>query len=190
MTDPVMLEASLFQLSAAIGAVEDPMFKTQLKLCMNVLSGAISAAAESLNPASVNNVEFALNDVVAAVGELSAADGDAVRPSLEMMQADVAELKRSMTLPDDVLRAIKDLQTKLRARRSAIERQTYREAGSPEEALPHPPESLRADAETLRQKLSAAGFFTPALDELIGDPSSLRFHSIGAILDELDVITG
>jgi hypothetical protein len=190
MSEPVMLEAALFQLKAAIGKVEDPMFEAQLRLSMNVLVNAVTAAADSLSPAAVNDVEFALNDVAAAVGELTAQDAANVGPALQMMQADVAELKKSMSLPAEVVAAVRALQTKLRARRAAIERQTYREAGSSEEPLPHPPEDLRAEAEPLRQKLSGAGFFTPALDELISNPSSLRFHSLGAILDELDVITG
>ena len=38
------------------------------------------------------------------------------------------------------------------------------------------------------EQLAASGFATPALDGLIDDPSSLRFHTIGEIVDELDVI--
>jgi len=190
MTDPVMLEASLFQLNSAAAAVEDPMFKMQLRLTMEILSTAVSSAVQSLSPATMNDVEFALNDVVATVGELSAADASAVTPALEMMQADVANLKQSTSLPADVVGAVRELQSKLRVRRTAIERQTYRAEGAAEEPLPHPPETLRDEAVPLRQQLAQSGFATPALDDLISDPSSLRFHSIGEILDELDVITG
>lgn len=190
MTDTVMLEASLFQLQTAIGGVDDPMFQSQLRLSMDVLTNAVVAAGQSLSPATINDVEFAFNDVAATVGELSAADAAAITPALELMRADVDQLKQSTALAPDVVGAIKEFSTKLRARRTAVERQTYRAEGAPEEALPHPPEQLKDEAVPLRKMLAQAGFATPALDDLIADPSSLRFHSIGEILDELEVITG
>ena len=70
----------------------------------------------------------------------------------------------------------------------AIERQTYVEGGSV--ALPHPPEALREEALPLARQLAASGFHTPALDALIADPESFRFHLIRELLDELDVIAG
>jgi hypothetical protein len=70
----------------------------------------------------------------------------------------------------------------------AIERQTYVEGGAGR--LPHPPGALREEAVPLARQLTAAGFHTPALDALIADPESLRFHSIRELLDELDVIAG
>lgn len=180
----------MFQLNAAIARVEDPMFKNQLRLTMNVLSAAVTAATESLTPSTVNDVEFALNDVAATVGELTAADADIVSPAVEMLQKDVASLKEAIALPKELIVAVQALKAKLRARQKAIERQTYKEEGSTLEPLPHPPEALRTEALPLREQLSAAGFFTPALDDLINKPESLRFHSLVSILDELDVITG
>ena len=44
------------------------------------------------------------------------------------------------------------------------------------------------DAAETDEMLKVVG--APSLDALIDDPSSLRFHSIGEIVDELDVITG
>ena len=72
MTDVVMLEAALFQLKTAIDSVTDEMVAPQLRLSMSVLSNAVEAAGQSPSPAAVNDVEFALNDVAAMVGELSA----------------------------------------------------------------------------------------------------------------------
>lgn len=190
MTDTVLLEASLFQLKAAIGSVDDPMFQSQLRLTMDVLANAVVAASHSVNPATINDVDFALNDVVATIGELNAADSAVLTPLVEQVQADVASLKQATALPADLVTAIHELQSKLKVRRTAIERQTYRAEGAPEEPLPHPPEALSKEAVPLRASLAQAGFATPALDELIEDPASLRFHSIGDILDELDVIIG
>ncbi len=190
MTDTVLLEAALFQVKSALGAIDDPMFETQAKLTLDILSNAVAGATQSLNPATVNDVEFALNDVIAIVGELSAAYAAAVQPAVDLMQSDLAALKAATALPDSVVGAVRNFQAKLKVRRSAIERQTYREAGAPAEALPHPPAELRNEAVPIRQQLATAGFATPALDGLIADPESLRFHSISEILDELDVIIG
>lgn len=190
MTDAILLEASLFQLTNAINNVDDPMFKAQLNLSMGMLSSAVQAAIDSLNPATMNDVEFALNDVVAVVGELSAADADRVTPALQLMQADVAQLKQASSLSPKIVDAVRAFQEKLKARRTAVERQTYREGGASAADLPFPPAEAAAEAQMMRPFLAKAGFQTPALDELIADPESLRFHSIGEILDELDVIVG
>jgi hypothetical protein len=99
-------------------------------------------------------------------------------------------LKESAALPPAVANAIRALQAKLKARKAAIEKSTYRAEGSPAVELPHPPQDLQREAAPLQQQLAAAGFATPALDALIADPASLRFHSINEILNELDVIVG
>ena len=183
-----MMQAALFQLRGAIDGIEDPFLRSQIRLGSDVLSNAIANAANGVNAATVNEIEFALNDVVGAVGELTAPDAAQLLPMVEMLQRDVIALKELTALPSDVLALIRALQAKLKIRRSAIERQTFVENASA--PLPHPPEELRADALPLRDQLTAAGFTTPALDALIADPTSLRFHSINEILDELDVIAG
>jgi hypothetical protein len=107
---------------------------------------------------------------------------------VEMLQRDVMALKELTALAPEVIASIRALQTKLKIRRGAIERQTFVENASDAVVLPHPPEELRADALPLRDSLAHSGFTTPALAALIDDPSSLRFHSINEIIDELDVI--
>jgi hypothetical protein len=179
-----LIEAALFQLQSAASSVKE------MQLTVGILSNAIEAARQQTSPATVNDIEFALNDVAGAVGELSAADADRIAPLVTMLQDDVARLKESAALPKAVVNSIGALQIKLKARRAAIERQTYRPEGSPEDPLPHPPEELKREAVPPQRQLAAAGFATPALDTLISDPSSLRFHSINEILNELDVIGG
>ena len=181
MSDVVMLEAALFQLRNGAEGL------SQLDLFFSVLANAVAGARDGINAARVNDIEFALNDLAAAIDELPAADYERLAEPLAMMHEDVARLKQETSLPRDVVDRIRALQAKLRTRAAAIERQTYRETAEP---LPHPPEELRAEAVPLRDALAAAGFATPALDTLIDDPSSLRFHSIGEIGDELDVIPG
>ena len=180
----MLLEAALFQLKSAAASVNE------MQLTINLLSNAIEAAGKGVSPAVVNDIEFALNDVAAAIADLSAADAERIAPIVTVLQDDVERLKESTSLAPAVINAIRALQAKLRARRTAIERQTYRPEGTSEEPLPHAPEELQREAVPLRHHLAAAGFATPALDGLIADVSSLRFHSITEILNELDVIAG
>ena len=58
------------------------------------------------------------------------------------------------------------------------------------EPLPHPPEELREAAIPIVRNLEAAGFLTPALDELIASPNETRYHSLNEISDEIDAILG
>lgn len=185
-----MLQAALFQLRGAIDGIEDPFLRSQIRLGTDVLSNAIDNASNGVNAAAVNDIEFALNDVIGAVGELTAPDAVTLLPIVEMLQRDVIALKELTALSPDVIATIRALQAKLKIRRGAIERQTYVENPSEAPSLPHPPDELRTDALPLRDSLTAAGFSTPSLDALIADPASLRFHSINEIIDELDVIAG
>ena len=185
-----MLQAALFQLRGAIDGIEDPFLRSQIRLGTDVLSNAVANTSNGVNAAAVNEIEFALNDVTGAVGELSAGDAAKLLPMVELIQRDVVALKELTALSPDTISAIRALQAKLKIRRSAIERQTFVENPADAPALPSPPEELRADAVPLRASLLAAGFTTPALDGLIADPASLRFHTINEIIDELDVIAG
>jgi hypothetical protein len=187
MTDVVMLEAALFQLRAAASGV-DPDSAPQLGLCISVLANAIAAGHDGVNAAIVNDIEFATNDLSAAIDELPQADADRLAPLLATLRHDLEALKFATALDPGLIEQIRRFQSKLRERMKAIERQTYVEGGS--DALPNPPEQLKEEAIPLAGQLAAAGFPTPALDTLIAEPSSLRFHSIRELIDELDVIAG
>jgi hypothetical protein len=189
MNEITLMQAALFQLRAATEKIADPFIRSQLRLATDVLSNAIgSAVTVGVNASSVNDVEFALNDVAASAAELTQADAIDVVPIVEILQRDLATLKQSTRLAPGVVGAIRSLQGKLKIRRTAIERQTFVEDAQQAPVLPHAPEELRADAVPLRDELLHAGFATPALDTLIANPASLRFHSINDIIDELDVI--
>jgi len=183
-----MMRAALFNLSVAIESIEDSFLQSQIRLASSVLSGALDNAAGGVNPAIAGDIEFALNDLIGAAGELTAADADRVMPFIEQLKTDVATLVSSTSLPADLVERIHMLVLKLKARKKAIERQTFVEGGG--EELPHPPSELRDDALAIRDRLTEAGFATSALDTLIDDPESLRMHSIIAIVDELEVIAG
>jgi hypothetical protein len=186
MNELVMMEAALFQLRAAVG--DDPMLMP-IRLGADVLGNAISAAKEGgVNAARVNDIEFALNDLVAAIDDAGAPDS--VYGAIAMLQNDTATLRAATRLPPDLIGAVRDLQVKLRARAKAMERSQYRAEGAPEAALPHPPEELREAAIPLARQLAAAGFNTPELDSLVADPDSVRYHTLNEIYDELEVIAG
>ena len=137
MTEVVMMQAAMFQLRAAMESIDDPFIRTQMRLAVGVLGNAIDGAANGVNAAAVNDIAFALNDVVAA-----AADAPELEPLVTLLQEDVDALKSATALPDDVVTSVRALQSKLKMRRNAIERQTYVENAV--EPLPHPPEELRA----------------------------------------------
>jgi hypothetical protein len=187
MTDVVMLEAALFQLRAAASSV-DPASAPQLGLCISVLASAIAAGRDGVNAAIVNDIEFATNDLSAAIDELPQTDAGRLAPLLAVLREDLDALKPATALDPRLIAQIRELQSNLRERMKAIERQTFVE-GSPE-PLPHPPETLREEAILLARPLADAGFTTPALDSLIAEPESLRFHSIRELFDELEVILG
>jgi len=187
MTDVVLLQASLVALRTASESA-DAEFSPELSLSLNVLTAAVAGASAVLNASTMNDVEFATNDVGASIDELSQADADRLVPLLTTFREHVAALKAATALNPVLIANIRTFQQKLRERMTAIDRQTYLEGGS--DVLPHSPEMLREEAVPLGRQLLAAGFATPALDALIADPSSFRFHSIRELFDELDVITG
>lgn len=181
-----MMEAALFQLRAALD--DDPDL-LPIRISTDVLAQAVAAAkAGPINAARVKDIEFALNDLVAAVDDAGAPD--AVCAAVALLQNDTAALRRQTAIPATLLTAIADLQARLRTRAKALERGQYRAEGTAAAPLPHPPAELRELAIPLARQLAAEGFDTPALDLLIADPDELRYHSINEILDELDVIAG
>lgn len=181
-----MMEAALFQLRAAIA--DDPEL-LPLRLSADVLANAVSAAkAGGINAARVNDIAFALNDLVAAVDDAGAPD--AICSVIALLQNDTAVLHRANALPAETITSIRNLQTRLRERGKALERAQYRAEGTDPAPLPHPPEELRELAIPLARQLGAAGFATPSLDELVADSNQLRYHTINEIVDELDVIAG
>jgi len=183
----VMLEAALFQLRAAIA--DDPGAMA-INIAANVVANAIAdAKAEGINAARVNDIEFAMNDLIAAVDDEGNA-ADAVFAAIAMLQNDVARLRTATAIPKETVAAIRDLQTKLRTRSKAMERAQYRAEGSEPEPLPHSPEELRAAAVPLARQLAASGFSTPALESLIAGRDEIRYHTLNEIVDELDVIAG
>lgn len=186
MSELVMMEAALFQLRAAL---EDDPSALPIRLSAGVLANAVAAAKNGgVNAARVNDIEFALNDLIVAIDDAGAPDG--VVSAVAMLQNDAAALRAATSLPQELVAAIRAFQSKLRERAKALERSQYRAEGTEPAPLPHPPEQLREEAIPLARQLAGAGFETPALDTLIADPDSVRYHSLNAISDELDVVAG
>jgi hypothetical protein len=187
MTDATMLEAALIQLRTAASDI-DTAVAPQLGLSINILANAIAAGRAGVNASVASDIEFAFNDVSAAVDELPQSDADRLTPMIATLRRDIEALTSATALDPTVIAQIRAFQSKLRERMRAIERQTFVEGGATEP--PHRPEALRDEAIPIARQLAAAGFETPALNALIAEPESLRFHSLREILDELDVISG
>lgn len=185
MSELVMMEAALFQLRAAIG--DDPEL-LPMRLSAEVLANAISAAKDQgINASRVNDIEFALNDLVSAIDDAGAPDE--ICTSVAMLQNDAASLRATVALPADLVASIRELRGRLRERATAMEKGQYRAEGAPEAPLPHPPEELRAAAIPIAQRLTEAGFATPALESLIHNADVLRYHTLNEVVDELDTIS-
>jgi len=181
-----MMEAALFQLRAALG--DDPMY-LPIRISADVLAQNIAAAKDAgVNAARVNDIEFAMNDLVAAIDDSGAPDE--VYQAVALLQNDAAALRKASALPAEVVAAVRALQLKLKARARAMERSQYRVEGTEPEPLPHPPEELRNDAIPLVRQLNAAGFDIPSLVSLVADPDELRYHTLNEVVNELDVVAG
>ena len=186
MSELLMMEAALFQLRAAVA--DDPELLA-MRISADVLANAIAAAKDTgINAARVNDIEFALNDLVSAADDAGAPD--AVCGAIALLQNDTAALRRAHALGPEVITTIRDLQTRLRARAKAMERAQYRVEGTEAPPLPHPPAELQELAVPLGRQLAAAGFVTPSLDELIASRDELRYHTLNEVVDELDAIAG
>ena len=186
MNELLLMEAALFQLRAAVD--DDPMLLS-VRISADVLGNAMAAAkAEGVNTARVNDIEFALNDLIAAIDDSGAPDE--VFAAVALLQNDTAALRNATALPVEVHKAIRELQSKLKERAKAMERAQYRLEGSDAEELPHPPDVLRATAIPIARQLMAAGFATPALDSLIAERGELRYHTLNEIVDEMDTVLG
>lgn len=187
MSELLMMEAALFQLRTALD--EDPML-LPIRISADVLGNAVAAAkANGINAARVNDIEFALNDLIAAIDDAGAPDE--VYPSIALLQNDAAALRAATAIPKETVSAIRTLQAKLRERAKAMERAQYRTEDAAPEPLPYDVDQLRIEAIPLVRDLTAAGFEIPSLVSLVSDPGDdLRYHTLNEIVDELDVVTG
>ena len=126
MNELLMMESALFQLRAALG--EDPSLLT-IRIGTDVLANAIAGAKTGgVNAARVNDIEFALNDLTTAIDDAGAPD--AVYAAVALLQNDAAALRAATALPQDLVRAIRVLQTQLKERSKALERGQYRAEGT------------------------------------------------------------
>jgi hypothetical protein len=184
MSELLMMEAALFQLRAVVSADSSLL---PIRISADMLANAVNAAKDlGLNPARVNDIAFALNDLVAAVDDAGAPEE--ILGAMMMLQSDAAALRAANSLPRQVLDRMRELKVRMQERASAMDRAQYRVEGAPEAALPHPPEELRALAAPLLNDLIAAGFETPVLAEFVARPHELRYHTLNDIVDELEAI--
>lgn len=188
MPDLVNLQSALTELRPAIDTIEEDFGRSALRIAADLMRQELASDLTTVNTARVNDLAFVLGDIRATAAELTGSDAERIAPLVARLSSEMSALEDATALPAELLAQIEALMSKLSARRSATQRQTYAE-GAPA-PLPHPPAELRTDAEPVRERLAAAGFATPSLDALIADPSSLTFQSMSDIIDELEVVAG
>ena len=174
----------------AVAATLDDIYAAQAKLTVAILRNAVDSLVADANPRTVSDVDFALNDVAALAGDLPPAEGDRVEKSVTAIRDALASVKSETALPDTVLQLINLLREKLSARRTAIDRATFRDPSTSDESLPHDPATLHDEASALRDSLQRAGFDTPMLSQLIATPATFYRAEVSQLIDELDVISG
>jgi hypothetical protein len=183
------LHSAIEEISSRLEEV-DEVFSMQIRLATAMLRNAADAATSALSPRTVSDMEFALNDLLSVADELPVSDRAAIDPALRTISDVVRSAKGAAALPPPLVERITLLHSKLRERKSAIEREPFRPPGSAPEALPHEPATLQPEAETLRLQLREAGFDTPALDRLIEKGSAFRLSDVRELMEELEVIIG
>ena len=183
------LDGSLASLSAAAAAL-DPAFAMQAKLAVSMLTNAVSSAGEELTPASMIDVEFALNDLKVIADDLPGVDRETFTAEIDTIQDTVRELKSAAALPPALLGKMETLRLKLKERRTAIDREQYRPPEKAAEPLPHDAPTLRAEASEIRHQLNKAGFATPELDALVDQSGTFYMSDVTRLIEELEVIAG
>jgi hypothetical protein len=188
--DLTSFRAATEALFTALKEIDDEMFGAEINLLAAILRGSVGELLAGPNARRVSDVDFALNDLASAVSNLAGEEQEMVQGDLDRVVAQLGELRSSYSLPAELRETMRAFQQKLKVRITAIERDTYREPGTPSTPLPHEPRELRAEAQTIQSALRRAGYDTPMLDQLIDDTDSMRLRQIADLMDELDVIIG
>src|SRR3954451_22847721 len=129
MTDVAMLDAALSQLRAAAGDIDRDL-APELGLSINIFANAIASGREGVNASIASDIEFAFNDLSAAVDELPQSDADRLAPIIATLRRDVDAMPAATALDPAVIAQIRAFEAKLRERMKAIERQTFVENAS------------------------------------------------------------
>src|SRR5947209_19785636 len=115
MSDVAILEAALFQLRAAASDI-DAEVAPQLGLSINILANAIASGRDAVNASIASDIEFAFNDLSAAVDELPQSDADRLAPLMAALRRDIDALTAATELEPAVIAQIRAFETKLRER--------------------------------------------------------------------------
>src|SRR4051794_24124466 len=113
MTDVAMLDATLSQLRATAGDIDRDL-APQLGLSINILANAIASGRDGVNASVASDIEFAFNDLNAAVDELPQADADRLAPMMAALRSGIDVMKAATALDPTVIAQIRAFQSKLR----------------------------------------------------------------------------
>jgi len=175
-------------LSRLLPAVSDDFLAKNLELSVQMLSSEASTAFELPNPRTVKGLAFALNDLIGMTGDLSSDVQGQFQSSFDALRHEVSRLQSEFSLPAATASRLRALCAKLTERRGAREKQLYLPPGAPMAPLPHQPAEMQADAVVLQREVAAAGFHSPALDRLAGDPATFELRDVTELIDEINAI--
>lgn len=178
------------RLQQAIESMADRFYQQQLRLASTVLVTAVESMQQSPSPAALSDVEFAFGDVTSIASEVPPDDEDLLNPPIDELRHAIGSLKQTRTLPPDLVLRARELQEKLRERRTALERHGYRFQGDDPEHVPHHPRELCLPARQLQRGLREQGFDMRPLEKLVSSPDDFAYHDVADLIAELDLVVG
>jgi hypothetical protein len=180
------LVAATARLHQAIESMADAFYQQQLRLAATVLTNAVEVIRTDPSPAALSDAEFAFGDVTAITTEVPQDDEDLLNPPIEELRRALTSLKEGRALDPGLIARARDLQQKLRDRRTALERHGFRFQEDDQDHVPNHPRELCLPARQLHRALQEQGFMIRPLEKLVSSPDDFVYHDVADLIAELD----
>lgn len=174
-------------LTLATAMVNDEFMRNQTMLAGNLLIDTINQFLESQTGRRFRDFEFALQDLRGITNDLGPESVGFSEPLTELEQ--IVDELRDYGLPAETADRINSFAERLQEHVQVSDRQAFLPPGTEPEPLPHPAETLQAEAAEIRTVVSNGEFDAPTLDKLADDPASFELRDYSALADELTAIT-
>jgi hypothetical protein len=175
-------------LHRAIESMADAFYQQQLRLAATVLTNAVEGIRTDPSPAALSDAEFAFGDVTAITTEVPQEDEDLLNPPIEELRRALTSLKEGRAIAPDVVAKARELQQKLRERRTALERHGFRFQEDDQDHVPNHPRELCLPARQLHRALQEQGFMIRPLEKLVSSPDDFVYHDVADLIAELDIV--
>ncbi|MFN2441973.1 MAG: hypothetical protein ABR517_04765 [Thermoanaerobaculia bacterium] len=182
------LVTAVAHLHQSIESMTDAFYQQQLRLAATVLTNSVEAIRNDPSPAALSDAEFAFGDVTAITSEVPQEDEDLLNPPIEQLRRALTSLKEGRTLDPELVAKARELQQKLRDRRTALERHGFRFEGEEQDHIPNHPRELCLPARQLHRALQEQGFVMRPLEKLVSNPDEFVYHDVADLIAELDIV--